>query len=302
MRATGTSDPRDAMVHRALVVLREAEVKAPPIDLPMVASFQGVREIEAVVMPQAGRLVPRGDGLVIQVNADHTLGKRNFTIGHEIGHTFLPDYQARPRLIEDLATGLYEHGSEEEHLCDIAAAELLMPMALFRPLAAARGFDLATVAELAQTFDASREATAIRLVETDLWPCALAIWHRSYKPAQRAQVGQPMFAGLEWAAPEKMLRVRYAVASSRFGHYLHPHLAAEPDGCLVRCLAEGRVVYGEEQLKLRDRIATVYVMAAPVFFAGGGGEPCQVVSLLLSDGRGHSPRAIQPELWATAES
>jgi Zn-dependent peptidase ImmA (M78 family) len=71
-------------------------------------------------------------------------------------------------LVQDLATGQFDTDKEEELLCDIAASELLLPGSLVRPAARASGWCLETVLELSERFDASREATARRLVDLDL--------------------------------------------------------------------------------------------------------------------------------------
>jgi hypothetical protein len=61
------------------------------------------------------------------------------------------------------------------------------------------------------------------------------------------------------------------------------------------------VVCGEEQVKLHDRYVPLYVMAAPVFFASEVGQTCEILSLVLSDGRGYASRDNQPDLWSAAE-
>ncbi len=301
MRTTGLADAREAMVQQVVALLDEVGIDEPPVDLRIVGSFERVKDIQSVVMPQAGRLVPDGSGFTIHVNAHHSHGKQNFTIGHEIGHILVPSYRARPRLVDDMTTGAYDQVHEEEYLCDVAAAELLMPMALFRPRAAAVGFSLDAVVDLARLFHASREAVAIRLAQTDLWPSAVAVWHQAYKPTQQQALGQPTFVGMEWAAPQKELRVRYAVHSSAFGHYLHRHLAAEADGCLANCFREGGVVSGVEQLELHKRLVSFQVVAGAVDFYGEDGPVREVLSLLLSQGVVPSPDQRRFDLWSSVE-
>lgn len=301
LRMTGSPDPSAAMRQCACQLLDEVEVTTPPINLRMVASFQGVRAIQPVVMVHAGRLVPKGSGYIIQVNAHHSNGKQQFTIGHEIGHTLIPSYQKHPHLIEDLSTGLFQQGKEEEHLCDIAATELLMPTQLFRPQAAALGFHLGAVAKLGSLFRASREATARRLVEMDLWPCASAVWHLAYKPSEAHIEDQLTFDGPEWAPQPKKLRLRYCVANSHFGHYLYPNLAASAEGCVMRCFTEGNVVCGEDRIIIRNQEIPLYVMAAPVDFISEAGSTREVLSLLLSDGAAPVARNNHPALWSMRE-
>ncbi|MDA8188228.1 MAG: ImmA/IrrE family metallo-endopeptidase [Dehalococcoidales bacterium] len=301
MHTTGLNDAREAMGQQAEALLDEIGIDRPPVDLRIVGSFQRVRDIQMLAISDAGRLIPDGNDFIIQVNAGHSRGKQNFTVGHEIGHTLIPSYRTRPRIVEDITTGAYDQGREEEYLCDVAASELLMPMRLFRARAAPTGLSLDSVVELARLFHASREAAAIRLVQTNLWPSAVAIWRWAYKPTQQHILGQPTLPGMEWAVPQKELRVRYAVHSSGFGYYLHRHLAAQTDGCLSRCFTEGGVVAGVEQLELRKRLVSLHVVAGAVDFYGEDGPVREVLSLFLSEGLVPSANQRGFDLWANVE-
>lgn len=291
---TGASDPHRAVEQLAQALLEDAEVTAPPVNLRLIGSFQKIRDIQEAVMPHAGRLLPDGANYLIQVNAHHSRGKQRFTTGHEIGHTLIPSFQKHPRVIQDMVTGAFEAGQEEEHLCDIAATELLLPERLFRPLAMDLGCHLNAVIELAHTFEASREASARRFVEMNLWPCAFAVWHLCYKDSEAHINQQLTLAGPEWARPEKKLRVRYAVSNQLFGHYLHRNLAAPQDGCLMRCFKEGGVVCDEEHLTLQNKDVTFYVMAVARNYTDKSGLTRDVFSLLLSNGL---TRPTQKSQW-----
>ena len=298
---TGTRDPRLAIYQLTLTLLNDAEVNAPPVNLRVIASFQNIRDIQEAVMPHAGRLLPDGKNYLIQVNAHHPRSKQRFTTGHEIGHTLIPSFQRHPRVIQDMVTGLFQEGQEEEYLCDLAAAEILLPEHLFRPHAASLDYHLSTVIDLAQMFQASREATARRLVEMNLWPCAFAIWHLSYKSSE-AHISQQMtLSGPEWTKPESKLRLRYAISSTQFGHYLHQNLSAPQNGCLMRCYKEGGIVYGEERLTLKNRDIIFYVMAAARDYTDESGPTRDVFSLLLSNGTAPSTQSKLWENWTLFE-
>lgn len=293
---TGLPDAQMAIRQLARDALAEAEVEAAPVDLALVASFQGVRAIEVAEMAQAGRLIPESGGYRIQLNAGHSHRKRRFTTGHEIGHLLIPAYRSRPLPIEDLFTGQFDTGREEEFLCDVAAAELLLPDDLFRPAAQACGCHLNAVLELAARFDASREATARRLVETNLWPCALVVWHQAYKTSEASFALQSTL-GLEWDPPQPKLRARYAVASATFGHFIPAQLSAPRDRLLERCFADGCPVSGEEVLRIGRREVPLYVMAVARNFVSAAGSTREVVSLLLSSVVVPEPHDAMPTLW-----
>src|SRR5688500_6881443 len=65
----------------------------PPVDLAVVASYRGIRDIHIQPLPVAGSLTPEPDGLVMRLRADDAPRRRRFTGFHEVGHTFQPGYQ-----------------------------------------------------------------------------------------------------------------------------------------------------------------------------------------------------------------
>lgn len=301
MRMSNDGDPRTAIVQRARALLEEAQVTSAPVDFNLLGSFQYIHTINAAPMKAAGRLVPDAKGFQIHVNAAHTIGKQRFTIGHEIGHTLVPTYQRAPYVIQDLVTGLFSGGKEEEYLCDIAASALLLPEHLFRPQAMERGLHLETVATLSRLFKASREATARRLVDMNLWPCAVAMWHLAYKKSQASGSRQLSFDGFGWVPPVKKLRLRYAAPSSSFGHFLPSNISAPADGPLTRCYEENQACYGEERLTTSSGDASLFVMAAPVDYCDSSGPQRQVLSLLLDMGATPPSPVRYTELWDAGE-
>lgn len=301
MKMSSDNDPLTAIVQCARNLLEEAQITAPPVNLDLLGSFQRIHTVEEVEMQEAGRLIPDMRGLRVQVNIRHGRGKQRFTIAHEIGHTLIPAYRRAPHAVQDMVTGLFAGGQEEEYLCDVAASELLLPDHLFRSQATALGYNLDTVAMLARQFLASREATAQRLISMNLWPCAVALWHYAFKPSESAVAHQMALGETEWTPPKPKLRVRYASASKRFDHFLYRHLSAPPDGLLMQCYTENRVVCGEECLILSNRPVTLYVMAAPMNFLADDGSKREVLSLLLSTAVPWQARADHTDLWTGSE-
>ena len=103
---------------------------------------------------------------IITVNSRRPRRRRRFSIGHELGHW----QHHRGRILvcraDDIGRGR-RNASTAERTADSYAADLLMPAYLFRPVTRAYPkLDFATVRAVADIFDASYTATAIRLVET----------------------------------------------------------------------------------------------------------------------------------------
>jgi hypothetical protein len=152
------------------------------------ASIQDVIRIESVSMQDAGRLVPSGEGLIIQTNAAHSPGKQNFTACHEIGHTLIPSYWQGPPSRVDSGTGMNSPDREEEFLCDLAASELLMPTTEFQRELAWQRLHIWSVETLAKEFGASLEAAAIKCVHCGAGRVALIVWEAIHLEPNRFNV------------------------------------------------------------------------------------------------------------------
>ncbi len=117
---------------------------------------------------EAGFTVRVKDKWHIFVNANDRPERRRFTVCHEIAHIVL----GLPSDHKDSPSWSYERRSEDEIACDVFAAELLLPIKLFKPLAERAEIGLAAVDELATKFKASRLATGSRLAASVAAPCA----------------------------------------------------------------------------------------------------------------------------------
>ena len=124
-------------------------------------------------------------------------GRKNFTLGHELGHFFL--HKDRKELRCSLAD-LTDFGANQSHPTNFEqeanhfAAALLMPSADFRRSSRDREPSIALLSQLAQRYQTSLTATAYRMVELVLKPLALVIVkegrvHRWQRNEQMKQTG-----------------------------------------------------------------------------------------------------------------
>jgi hypothetical protein len=225
----------------AAEILRELDIE-PPVDLKIVASYQGIARIERAALPCAGCLVtdPSSGQLVVRLRAGDGRRRQRFTGFHEVTHTFMPGY----RLVTQWRCNPVTYRNEKvdiEALCDVGAAELLLPSSLVRTDLRAAPFGLATVEHLAERYDASLEATAHRVV--DLWPedvlfVALEV---TRKPSERNDAR---------AAPK--LRVRYSSARGAWP-FVRRHKSVPDGDPLLRAL-EGEHI--DERAELSSISAT----------------------------------------------
>jgi O-acetyl-ADP-ribose deacetylase (regulator of RNase III) len=136
----------------------------PPFDPIALAEILGL-EVVANSDIRDARTVPASRGKArIEFNPNRPRGRMRYSIAHEIAHTLFPDVADRIRN-RSAHVELQGDDWQLEALCNIAAAELLMP---YGALTTQRPHDLTThaILELRRSFEVSTEALVIRLAET----------------------------------------------------------------------------------------------------------------------------------------
>jgi hypothetical protein len=163
----------------------------PPISPDVVASMRGVARIDEITMPWAGCLLREAGDLVIKVRASDGRGRRRFTAFHEIEHTYMPGFAVAPQYRCDPATPDAESLTRDrplEALCDVGAAELLLPRTWFTADLEGNAPTIDLVTELAERYGASLEATAWRVVALRRAPTMCLVLEVGCKPsAPRAE-------------------------------------------------------------------------------------------------------------------
>ncbi len=156
-------------------LLQELGVTEPDeIDLEAIAYYVNARVKYRPLDGCEARIIGKGDEAIITVNANSTYRRKRFSIAHELGHWHHHRGKCLACRVEEYRP---RDALSPERTADGYAADLLMPYYLFRPLARQQSkLTFKAVAALADTFNTSKPATAIRLVESDHSP-ALLVCH-----------------------------------------------------------------------------------------------------------------------------
>lgn len=153
----------------------------PPFLAEEYAPLQGIKEIVKTDLGELSALLVRSvDGYVMKVNANHHPVRQNFSCAHEIGHTFLHELELQHSTdnAEFRLLGPDIHDRAKERLCDVAAAELLMPEPVFKKYLSGFGLLVNSVERLAYNFKVSITAAAMRIAEVSPEPCIAIQWKR----------------------------------------------------------------------------------------------------------------------------
>lgn len=153
-------------VARARKLLKDAGIATVPVDVEALASFLGIRVSRTeLAKGEAGCTVRRRGKTCIWVNQDDSPLRQRFTILHEIAHHVLKLESKHGEKVPADELERFTGRPPEEVLCDIFAAECLVPWGVIQPLAEEKDFTLEYLAELAEQFQASRSCVASRFAQ-----------------------------------------------------------------------------------------------------------------------------------------
>jgi len=275
----GTADPETLICDHARAPAAQAMAlrwPGPPFDPKILA---GLRDI--VVEPTdenigaEARILARPDGsLLIQYDPTKATARVNFSICHEIVHTFFPDCFETIRHRH----GQYHCNYELECLCDLGAAELLMPHEPFQRDLASLGVSLNSVRELTVRYAASGEAVLIRIAQLSSNPCAAVFLSEKLKPVQeRAAQTKEFDFGLPAVAPK--LRVDYVRPTEAFSTFIPAHKSVPDDSVAYRCLRNNDIEEAAEQWEIPGfGLWRVQAVRLPSFT----GSPRRVAALVVA--------------------
>lgn len=143
------------------------------IDVDAIAYYCGATVRYRKLDGCAARILGVHDRAVITVDINSRVGRQRFSIGHELGHWMRDRGKSGHICKQRDLSAPWGGRSDQESLANAYAADLLMPLSMFKPEARGREPTFETVGALAQTFLTSRPATAIRLVQYGAYPSML---------------------------------------------------------------------------------------------------------------------------------
>jgi len=227
----GETDP-DQLI-RKLARKRVAYAKkhgweGPPFCPIILASLSNIvcNEVHHDIGGDGRILLSREGRPIIEYRSGVLPERQRFTIFHEFAHMLFTDYcEFVPHHNAPNDTESAEH-RQFENLCDIAAAEMMMPTENFG--ADCRKYpsiDFSTIGSLGKLYGASIDATINRLAE-------LAS-HVSFSAGFLTdQKGKHAGSGPLW--------VRYSKKSSKFGGFIWPGTSPPIGSVALKCFQDGR--------------------------------------------------------------
>ena len=145
------------------------------IELEAIAFYVGAIVTYKKLDGCAARIVGADQQAIISVQPGGSVGRRRFSIGHELGH-WMRDRGKALHKCQKRDLRVPWDRSDPESLANAYAADLLMPHFMFKPRADGRDITFETVRSLREEFTTSWTATAIRLVQLSSFPSVVACY------------------------------------------------------------------------------------------------------------------------------
>lgn len=229
IKFAGDKDPITAMLEKASdVTLKalQAGWSGPPFD-----PFALAEILHLPVIPNSeildARTVPVGnEKLRIEYNPNRPRPRMRYSVAHEIAHSFFKD--AGEHIRNRVAKGEMEADEWQlEMLCNLGAAELLMPVGSLTDMQDKR-FSIQEILELRKKFEVSTESILLRLIRVTNEPYTL------FAASRVGPASQPRY------------KVDYNIASRAGGNRPLPGLAVPKESVVSACTAIGYTAIADE--------------------------------------------------------
>lgn len=155
-------DPKDLLDELGVI-------KPDDIDIEAIAEYCGATVLYQPLEGAEARIIGHGDRAIISVNIASPRGRQRFSVGHELGHWAWDRGKIAFSCDDRKFSGEWT-GRDKESVANKYASDLLLPAHMFKPVANKKAATLETVKALADSFQTSLTATAIRLVQHGSYP------------------------------------------------------------------------------------------------------------------------------------
>ena len=249
----------------------------PPFDPKRYAEMLGIPVASSSRMPNwDALLIPGAEGFRILYNSTvRSEGRKRFSIAHEIAHTLFPDAAAAVRRRakrEDYETA---EEIELERWCDKVAAELLMPEPVFQQSIDEFGAEASAIPALAERFEVSLSASAVRFVEMSEEPCAVAVFEWMHRP----KLEKMPIAARRQVRERRRYRVREIYQSQNFPRMFAVGKSVPDDSVVYRASLGRGECAAEERYEGRREDRVLRASAFPMHRGAMIDEPPRVCAI-----------------------
>jgi len=243
--ATSPIEDENNIILWAEELVSKYQIESPPVDIEMLATKVGIKEIHKADISIDGFLLPTQGGFVLTINKNSHPIRQRFTCAHEIAHTYFEPLDCELRRTDNQESITQKvRDSELEHLCDIAATHMLMPDKMFRQASLKLSTSIEAISILANVFQTSIPSTAIRFVDTSRMPTILIFSQVYDKPNSSLK-----------------LRVRWSSQKSKTSndYFIPPFAPIDEESKILQAYKTEGICKGFDNINMGNLKGTYYI-------------------------------------------
>lgn len=203
-----------------------------------------------------GQLPPEREGMIegrtIVINSRiQSQERKQFTRFHEVMHYLIDRDEELISILHDATWGQNgEFKRQLERLCNIGAAEFLMPREKFIELYKERGFNVELIPAATSYFKSSEIATTIQLAQVAPHSCITAICEFGLIPNETSQAQGDFFEQEDYTFKTK-LHVVYSASSPSMKYWLARYTNIPGDHLIHQALRQSQPLEGDSYVPFR---------------------------------------------------
>lgn len=207
-----------------------------------VADFLGIQVVEKPMPLAEGQYIPSSPPQIVIDPTIRDPDRRNFTFFHEVTHHLIAQDDDLTEFLNEYAYHDYE--GVLERLCNIGAAEFLIPAAHVRAAIEREGFAMRLLESLDHVYKASKPALAIQLATCAPHPCVVVVCEHGLPHHARGQ--NLLFQSGPTRQP--YLFVQYAACSPSFAYSCGRFVAIPSNHLIASAYQERRSLKGRASI------------------------------------------------------
>jgi Zn-dependent peptidase ImmA (M78 family) len=229
-------------------VRKYASTEIPDFD--EICSSLGLVVKEVPLSPERDGMIT--DGTILINSRIQSKERKQFTRFHEVMHHLIDEDEELISMLHEATWGQNgEYERQVERLCNIGAAEFLMPREEFTELYKEKGFNVELIPSAANLFGSSAIATTIQLAQVAPNSCITAICEYGLIPNESAPAQGHLFDKADPTLKPK-LHVVYSALSPAMKYWLARDTKIPDDHLIHQAFLEARPLEGESYVPFRS--------------------------------------------------
>ena len=230
-----------------LVQHAQVQISGSSSDIDIVQHFGLQINEDDLPIDQDGAYIESESKIIININITSS-ERRQFTLYHELVHHLIRNDSNLYSYLHDAYRETKQFDKTIEIICNVGAAEFILPRDSVRELIVNKGFSVELVPQLCKTQNVSGPAALIQLVQCAPNHCYGVVCEYGFPPSS-GDVNQQTFIR---PTQVKTLYILYVIWSPSARYSISRFTSIPTDHLLMQALSEEQLIKGKDRIPFRS--------------------------------------------------